>query len=62
MIKIELTENQLDDLKTVLDYVCKMEEQSYLEFVDQFGEEHDCVVDHIYPMANNLRSLTWSTV
>jgi hypothetical protein len=60
MIKVELTEAQLDDLKTVLDYVCDMEEQHYQEYADEHGDE--MAEDHVFNLANNLRSLTWSKV
>jgi sensor c-di-GMP phosphodiesterase-like protein len=60
MIKIELTEAQLDDLKTVLDYICSSEEQSYHEYADDYGSE--MAEDHVFNLANNLRSLTWSKV
>jgi len=60
MIKVELTEAQLDDLKTVLDYVCETEETHYQEFMDDNGVETG--ENHIYTLANNLRALTWSKV
>ena len=60
MIKVELTEAQLDDLATVLDYVCDMEEQHYQEYADEHGDE--MAEDHVFNLANNLRSLTWSKV
>ena len=58
MIKVLLTEAQLDDLKTVLDYICEIEETSYHEYIDENGENPSAV--HIYELANNLRTLTWS--
>jgi hypothetical protein len=60
MIKVELTEAQLDDLKTVLDYLCDAEEQNYQEYADEHGDE--MAEDHVFNLANNLRSLTWSKV
>ena len=61
MIKIELTEEQLDDLKTILDYVCEITSENYLECVEEGIDEYSLEA-HTYSLANNLRSLTWSKV
>jgi hypothetical protein len=61
MIKIELTEEQLDDLKTILDYVCEITSENYLECLEEGVDEYSLSA-HTYSMANNLRSLTWSKV
>ena len=61
MIKIELTEEQLDDLKTVLDYVCEVTSENYLDCVAEGVDEYSLSA-HTYSMANTLRSLTWSKV
>ena len=61
MIKIELTEDQLDDLKTLLDYVCEVNSESYMEMLEEDSPHFD-MTDHVYSLANNLRSLTWEKV
>ena len=62
MIKIELTEDQLDDLKTILDYVCEVNSESYMEMLEEYGEDSIQAINHVYTMANDLRALTWSKV
>ena len=62
MIKIELTEDQLDDLKTLLDYVCEVNSESYMEMLEEYGEDSIQAINHVYTMANDLRALTWSKV
>lgn len=58
MIKIEMTEEQLDDLKSILDYVCEVESEDYLNRMDESLNTEN----HAYVLANNLRALTWSKV
>jgi hypothetical protein len=58
MVKIELTENQLADLKSVLDYVCEVNSEHYLECMDDGVD----TTDHVYTLSNNLRALTWEKV
>jgi hypothetical protein len=59
MINIKLTEEQLDDLKTILDYVCEVNSEHYIEIEEEYGEESEQAQDHVYTLANNLRALTW---
>jgi hypothetical protein len=62
MIKVELTEEQLDDLKSILDYVCEVNSEHYIEMEEEYGPDNERVIDHVYNLANNLRALTWSKV
>ena len=62
MIKVELTEEQLDDLKTLLDYVCEVNSEHYIEVLEEYGDESLQVINHVYTLANDLRALTWEKV
>jgi hypothetical protein len=62
MIKLQLTELQLDDLKSILDYVCEINAEHYIDIEEEFGEESEQAQDHVYTLANNLRALTWEKV
>jgi hypothetical protein len=62
MIKVELTEEQLDDLKTLLDYMCEVNSEHYIDIVEEYGEDSLQAINHVYTMANDLRALTWSKV
>jgi len=60
-VVIKLTENELDDLKTVLDWVCDTQNDHYLECLEEAGY-NEVTENHIYNLANSLRSLTWEKV
>lgn len=58
MIKVELTENQLDNLIDVLEYVANCEYEHYTEHLEE-GKAGDV---HIYTKVAELMNLNWSKV
>ena len=58
MVKIELTENQLDNLVDILEYVANSEYSHYKEYLEE-GNSSD---NHIYTKVVELMNLSWSTV
>ena len=58
MIKIELTENQLDSLIDVLEYVANSEYSHYQEYLEEGNDGEN----HIYNRVCELMNLNWSKV
>ena len=58
MIKVELTEDQLDSLIDILEYVSNCEHENYIEHLEEGGVADN----HIYTKAAELMNLTWSKV
>ena len=58
MLKIEITEDQLDNLIDVLEYVGSMEYPHYLEHLEE-GKDGS---NHIYTKVEELMNLSWSKV
>jgi hypothetical protein len=58
MIKVELTEEQLDNLIDVIGYVCNSEYEHYTEYLQEGNDGSN----HIYAKAAELMSLQWSKV
>jgi len=58
MIKVELTEEQLDNLIDVLEYVGNSEYNHYVESLEE-GNSGD---NHIYTKVAELMNLSWSKV
>jgi hypothetical protein len=58
MIKVELTEDQLDSLIDILEYVSNCEHENYIEHLE---EGYDGSY-HIYTKVAELMNLTWSKV
>ena len=58
MVKVEMTEEQLDNLIDVLEYVSNSEYSSYTEYL----EEGNDGTNHIYTKVAELMNLSWSKV
>jgi hypothetical protein len=58
MIKVELTEQQLDNLVDVLQYVNNSEYSHYVEYLEEGNDGSD----HIYTKVAELMNLSWSKV
>jgi hypothetical protein len=58
MVKVEMTEEQLDHLIDVLEYVSNSEYSHYQEYI----EEGNAGSNHIYARACELMNLKWSKV
>ena len=58
MIKVELTEQQLDNLVDVLEYVSNCEYENYIEHLEE-GYNGNY---HIYAKVAELMNLSWSKV
>jgi len=58
MVKIELTEQQLESLIDVLEYVSDSEYEHYVEYLEE-GNGGD---NHIYTKVAELMNLSWSKV
>jgi hypothetical protein len=58
MFKIELTEQQLDNLIDVLQYVNNSEYSHYVEYLEEGNDGSD----HIYTKVAELMNLSWSKV
>ena len=58
MIKVELTEEQLDNLTNILQYVNNCEYEHYCEYLEEGGDAEN----HIFTKVAELMNLKWSTV
>ena len=58
MVKIEMTEDQLDSLIDVLEYVGNCEYEHYTQHLEE-GKDGS---DHIYSKVAELMNLSWSKV
>lgn len=58
MVKVEMTEDQLDSLIDVLEYVANSEYSHYTEYL----EENASPEGHIYTKVCELMNLNWSKV
>jgi hypothetical protein len=58
MVKVEMTEDQLDNLIDVLEYVGNSEYNHYVESLEE-GNGGD---NHIYTKVAELMNLSWSKV
>jgi hypothetical protein len=58
MIKVELTENQLDYLIDILEYVSNSEYSHYVEYLEEGNDGSN----HIYARVAELMNLQWSKV
>ena len=58
MVKVEMTEDQLDSLIDILEYVGNSEYSHYQEYL----EEGNDGANHIYTKAVELMNLSWSKV
>ena len=58
MIKVQLTEEQLDNLIDVLEYVGNSEYSHYVEHLEEGNDGSD----HIYSKVAELMNLSWSKV
>ena len=58
MIKVELTEDQLDSLIDVLEYVSNSEYSHYQEYLEEGNNGRN----HIYTKVAELMNLSWSKV
>jgi hypothetical protein len=58
MVKVEMTETQLDSLIDVLEYVGNMEYEHYVHYLEE-GKDGS---DHIYTKVAELMNLSWSKV
>lgn len=58
MVKVEMTEEQLDSLIDILEYVTNSEYSHYQEYI----EEGNAGSNHIYAAAAELMNLHWSKV
>jgi hypothetical protein len=58
MVKVEMTEDQLDSLIDVLEYVSNSEYSHYTEYL----EEGNGGNNHIYTKVAELMNLSWSKV
>ena len=57
---IECTDEQLDDLKSVIDYVICNEEDHFDEWLQECSDDDpDHVAAHIYSMACNASLIEW---
>jgi hypothetical protein len=58
MVKVEMTEDQLDSLIDVLEYVSNCEYENYIEHLEE-GNDAD---NHLYTKVAELMNLSWSKV
>jgi hypothetical protein len=58
MVKVEMTEDQLDSLIDILEYVGNSEYSHFQEYLEEGGEGRN----HIYTKACELMNLEWSKV
>lgn len=58
MVKVELTEVQLDSLIDVLEYVANCEYENYTEYLQEGGNADN----HLYTKVAELMNLNWSKV
>jgi len=58
MVKVEMTEDQLDSLIDILEYVSNSEYSHYQEYL----EEGNDGANHIYTKTAELMNLSWSKV
>ena len=58
MIKVELTEEQLDNLTDILQYTANCEYEHYKEYLEE-GNDAD---NHLYTKVIELMNLNWSKV
>jgi hypothetical protein len=58
MVKVEMTEEQLDNLIYVLEYVSNCEYEHYVEYLEE-GNDAD---NHLYTKVAELMNLSWSKV
>jgi hypothetical protein len=58
MVKVELTEDQLDSLIDILEYVGNSEYSHYTEYLEEGNDGKN----HIYPEVCELMNLSWSKV
>ena len=58
MFKIELTEDQLDSLIDILEYVANSEYSHYTEYLEEGNDGSN----HIYARTAELMNLSWSKV
>ena len=58
MVKVEMTENQLDYLIDILEYVSNSEYSHYTEYLEEGNDGNN----HIYARAAELMNLRWSKV
>jgi hypothetical protein len=58
MVKVELTEEQLDNLIDILEYVSNCEYEHYKEYLEE-GNDAD---NHLYTKVAELMNLNWNKV
>ena len=58
MVKVELTEDQLDSLIDILEYVANSEYSHYTEYLEEGNDGKN----HIYAKVCELMNLEWSKV
>jgi len=58
MVKVEMTEDQLDNLIDVLEYVANIEYDHFKEYLEKDGDASK----HIYTKVAELMNLSWSKV
>jgi hypothetical protein len=58
MLKVELTEDQLDSLIDILEYVSNSEYSHYTEYLEEGNDGKN----HIYARVAELMNLNWSKV
>ena len=58
MIKVEMTEDQLDSLIDILEYVSNSEYSHFQEYLEEGNDGNN----HIYTKTAELMNLSWSKV
>jgi hypothetical protein len=58
MVKVEMTEDQLDNLIDILEYVGNSEYSHYTEYLEECNNGKN----HIYTKVAELMNLSWSKV
>jgi hypothetical protein len=58
MIKVEMSEDQLDSLIDVLEYVSNSEYEHYVRFLEEGNNGNN----HLYTKVAELMNLSWSKV
>lgn len=58
MVKVEMSEDQLDSLIDVLEYVSNSEYSHYMEYLEEGNEGKN----HIYAKVAELMNLNWNKV
>ena len=58
MVKVEMTEDQLDSLVDILEYVSNCEYEHYVRYL----EEGNDGTNHLYTKVAELMNLSWSKV